>query len=412
MLRNLFLSFVLLLLFLPALKGDVLDDFEVELAKVAQVGNYRNAVNAPESRFAREYERSLKHLINLGRDLDRRSGRAIPGSDFAFQNIARELAAIYEFNAEKMRHPENYRKKQKNNRRNSKKKDLKNILQDPAPLFKLLLADIKNLRKSGFSQEGLPASHSKSVLAGDLLNFRRSLTFFSTFRGQYFRKKTPEAFRKEFDRRLSTLSNSSRKLQDALQRYGGESASLECNIARETSLILRSFERYRELALKGRRGSGKNTLSTYNREIRYSIRKIEDALSALSRSGLETSFSSSPAAVRKMPGNRYHNLSREALEKELLKHRLRIYRGNVSLDGVDRDTLRKYLLTLTKEERALYEKIRKERSAGGYSGEAAARAALLNIQSRVRISADKKTLLSLLNRLEREEAKEREKELK
>ena len=413
---QIFLIFSFLFVFLPLCRADVLDDFEVELAKVAQTGNYKNAVNAPESRFAGEYEKSLQHLVSLGRRLDKSVMDSLPGSSFAFQFLARSLVNIYTFNAEKMQHPENYKKKQNRNRRSrssKNKNDLKKIMQDPVPIFKLLLADMKSLRKIGFTEGGSSSVSGKSILAKDLLNFRLGLSTFTAFRGQYFRKKTPEAFRKEFDRRLTALSHTARKLQDSLQRYGGKNAALECNIARETSLILRTFEKYRKHVLEGRRGSGKNTVSTYLREIRFSIQKIEGALSALSRAGLE----SAAVSPRIIPGKRnrsasYGNMSQSALEKELLRKRALIYKGNALMDGVDKATLRKYLLTLTKEEKKIYERIRKERITNGYSTESATKTALLAVHSKMKIDADKKTLLSLLEKLEKEEEKEQQKDWK
>ena len=97
-------------LFLPLVQADVLDDFEIELARVAQTGNYKNALNAPDTRFAKEYELSLSHLERLGRKLDRSISSFLPENHFSFQSLSRSLTGIYNFNTQKMRHPENFRK--------------------------------------------------------------------------------------------------------------------------------------------------------------------------------------------------------------------------------------------------------------------------------------------------------------
>ena len=399
-------------LFLPLVQADVLDDFEIELARVAQTGNYKNALNAPDTRFAKEYELSLSHLERLGRKLDRSISSFLPENHFSFQSLSRSLTGIYNFNTQKMRHPENFRKNRKNEGKKNRKNDLKNILQDPVAIFKLLQNDIKILRKAGYSEEKGFGGMEKNPLAGTLFSYQHSFRTFVLFRHYYFRKKVAGDFRKEFDSRLKSFQSNGIKLQNQLGRYAGRTASPDCNIARETSVMIRNFEKYREMLLKGRRGSGKNTTASSNREILHSQRKIDETLSLLERNGLGKSHFTGGAAFpgRKKTLFSYEDMDQSSLEKELLKRRQTIYKGNTLMDGFDKDSLRKYLLTLTPDEKKFFDQLRKDRIKAGSRPEGATRTAILAIHSEGKIRADAKTLRTLLLKLDKEEERLREKE--
>ena len=101
-------------------------------------------------------------------------------------------------------------------------------------------------------------------------------------------------------------------------------------------------------------------------------------------------------------------MDQASLEAELLKRRKTIYKGNTLMDGFDKDSLRKYLLTLTREEKKIFDQLRKDRIKAGSSPESATRTAILAIHSEGKIKADAKTLRSLLLKLDQEEERLRE----
>ena len=53
------------------------------------------------------------------------------------------------------------------------------------------------------------------------------------------------------------------------------------------------------------------------------------------------------------------NLSGEELKTKLLKIRRKIFEGNTLMNGVDKNTLRKFRVTLTRKEQSAFTKIRK-----------------------------------------------------
>ena len=105
------------------------------------------------------------------------------------------------------------------------------------------------------------------------------------------------------------------------------------------------------------------------------------------------------------------NLSDTELRTKLLQIRKKIFDGNTLINGIDKNTLRKFKVTLTKKEQTLFTKIRKNYANNGYEPEAADRYSCVYILNNPEKSYGKSEVSRILARLAKELEKENKKKM-
>lgn len=430
--KNLFL---LLFLFSFVLSGsdDLLEEYTVQLSRVAD--NYENAIRAANSRFGQDYQRTMQKFITVSRSLQKQA--ALCGADYHFDELAGNIQQMFlrtekffaydkdggrraalgnkPFDTKKVKNI--YERERERERKRSSGKKYKNRAakergeflreNNPVPLFNILKNDLKNLQKGEFPAERSSAGNFRRMIN----EYRRLTEFYQKNYHNYLFRINSKPFRDEFRRRGELFLRSSQNLMTHVSRQS--KGELSCNLAQETAIILRATGFY-TAALDKEEKKGKKLFSAHNRqEVRYSFNKINKTIALLSK---EYNVGTAQKVAKKLEKSRkseenMEGMTEAALRQKLLQKRRKIFQGNTLMSGVDRTTLRKFRMTLTKQEQADFRKIHKNFTANGYDQESADRSSCVHILSQPKDKYDKKELVQILTKLENALEKEAERAL-
>ncbi|MBR2363686.1 MAG: hypothetical protein IKA79_00665 [Lentisphaeria bacterium] len=419
-----------------------LREYEEVLGRVSE--NYKGALRAPESRFGQDYEKALRRLWEAGQDLQKDA--RYWGKDFNFMTLSLDIGNLYKQTRDFLKYRKDgsrnntlrdrdlrddsrnrrhrsynsynsYNRNSSSGRYNTRVRGGRVDHEDrsaeffakhnPLPIINILLDDLRELRKSGFleSASGRNASKSQRVIS----EYKRLVDFYMRHYRRYLFDVNSMFYMKEVKRRGNLLLYDSRTVMDMCgRRNGGE---LPCNLMTETATLLRvtGFQAA-DTAKAGRRG--KDIDSPHNRqEAQYSLSKINETVGLLRRDFVMTP---GKAAVRSTTVlakiEEKEDPDEAGLKKQLYMIRKKIFEGNTMLSGVDRETVRKFRLTLSKEELKEFERIRKEYLKHGYDSTFAARYActqLLNRDISVRDTAELKRLYEKVRKALMQEAEKK-----
>ena len=409
MMRKLFFSLLAVFL-LPVVFADDFEDFEQAAAVVA--ANYNRAVDSHGTRFEVSYKQHVSSMCELAKKVQRVINRLKLGDDLNLTGISEEIRRIYEEN----------NKDFKANR--NKMRKMVGRSKDPSTLFKILTADIKNLKTMRFTTENGGSIKESLETKRRLIAYDRILKFFMKHQASYRKAKDDDSFMKLFDERMAVL----KKLGDALgiyMRARNPNAGTRVNIQAETDSMLKNFYELHESQKKKKtytvkRAGGSTTVNAISSEMHFALQNIRAFLIELNNAGFETDppLSGGGKEDREKPeassrDDRYENMSYAELTAELLKRRKEIYRSNTSMDGFDREALSAYLGTLSREQRRKYNKYLKEYLDSGYKNNQATRSAVLQLHTQLiseKNTMTAKEMAAVLKRIDKQKKKE-EKEL-
>ena len=396
------------------------DDFEDFIHACARVSaNYDRALQSPGTRFDKEFQEHLSHLKKLSRIIQQKIREMQLGQDFNFPFLAREIEQIY------------LDRQSKSGLSNSAKLDAHS--GSPEGVLRVLTDDVKALRKMEFTTEDGGSIKSSLETRRRLNEFRRLVDF---FRKNY--RNIPKAVQKNdvsllriFDDRMMRMSALATVLMETAQKKYPGTQSLR-NLQTETLQLGNSFDTWRKKIsgasktarknknFKRKNLDGTNSAAALRAEIDLSLRNITDQLTVWEQAGFQSdeplngsaknTRSNDPAAplLRKSGDTDYDSMDRKELSEILRKRRQRIFRSNSSMDGFDRNTERLYLLTLTRDQKKLYNDYLREIQQQGYSSGQAVRNAILKIHTRIAMDNTPlpvKELIRILKALDREEAR-------
>lgn len=435
---------VLFFMFPASGSEELFEEYETLLTRVT--GNYEGALRAPDSRAGKDYQKTLQNFIRVSRKLQ--SAASPGGADYNFENLARSVERLFfkteqflryekgggskhylgdkPFDREKKRgkkYLERERVKEDRNRsrnRNSNTKrssgnrkanERSSFLKEnnPLPVFNILANDLKNLRKSGLNVKTNPFQKT-------LNEYSRLVNFYKGNYLDYLLRINSECFKQEFKRRGELFL---RTAQNIMRMHSGKNAGdLPYNLAQETAIILRVTGFYTsgfaKESVKGRevysahnRQEANTSFDRINRTVLYLSKDLNIALEH--SSGKSTLLQS--AGLEKSGEINVDNLSDKELRTKLLQIRKKIFDGNTLINGIDKNTLRKFKVTLTKKEQTLFTKIRKNYANNGYDPEAADRYSCVYILNNPEKSYGRSEASRILARLAKELEKENKKKM-
>ena len=168
---------------------------------------------------------------------------------------------------------------------------------------------------------------------------------------------------------------------------------------------------------------GQNSSDELYSEMNLCMRNINELLILWKQSGFLTDppvrkkglpETDSAAPLKgESPGQKdYTAMNAQQLTALLNRRRQKIFRGNSSLDGFDRDSERMYMLSLSSGEKQLYRKYLQEYKDSGYQSGPAVRSAILKLHTYLQTQEKMlpvKELIHLHEALDREELRRKEK---
>ena len=439
-----FLCAVLFFIFPASGSEELLEEYETLLARVA--GNYEGALRVPDSRAGKEYRKTLQNFITVSRKLQNIASPC--GADYNFESLSRNIERLYTkteqflryekdgdrkhtlgdkpFDRERKKGKHKFeREREKDDRsrsrnrnyntkrssRNRKTNERSGFLREnnPLPIFNILSNDLKNLRKTGLN---VRSNHVRKTLN----EYSRLVSFYRGNYLDYLLRINSDCFKEEFRRRGLLFHRTAQKIMSIYS--GKKSGNLPYNLDRETAIILRVTGFYTaELSKDTKRG--REVYSVHNRqEANTSFDRINQTLTMLSRdlnAALESTAGKGTllqsAGLENTGRIDVENLSDKELKEKLLQIRRKIFEGNTLMNGVDKNTLRKFRVTLTKKEQTAFTKIHKNYANNGYDSEAADRYSCVYILNNPEASYDKKEVSRILSRLAKELEKEVEKKM-
>ena len=410
---------------LPA-SGDDFEDFIQTCARLSS--NYNRAIQSPNTRFDKEYRANLEQAQRLSRNVQQVIRRLGLGQDFNFPLLINEVALIYDARSGRTVIKGGAK--------------LHSHSESPESMLRVLTDDVKALRKMEFTTEEGGSVKASLETRRKLSEFRRLYDFFCKNYRAVRRNplKTDASLQRIFTQRLSRMSALANLLMDiSKQKYPGSAARL--NLQSETHKLIQNFEAWctvdfgknakNNSSSRNSRSRSKNSKHT-NRidgmnspaairaEMDISLRNINELLIQWEHSGFQSDepfsdrervpdkSSDDPAApLRQESGAAdYASMSQTQLDELLQKRREAIIRSNRSMDGFDRDAERLYLLTLSQEQRRLYNASLREYQKQGYSSGHAIRSAVLKMQTVMKMENKPipvKEMVRMLEKLDREE---------
>ncbi len=376
---NFFMKTLLCAVALAAFFPGFCDDFEDLIQASATIANnYNGAIDAPKTRFDQEYRAHLQNFKRLAGNVQAVIRNLNLGQDFNFPAIANELETIYTGNSGRTS------KKQSP----SHKENLP-YSSSPEGLLKALQFDINELRKMDFTTEDGGSIKASLETRRKLKEFERLYNFFRENAMSLYKNQSDVSLQKIFDARASRMQALAIELS-LLLRKDSPGSYQKYNLQEETETMIRSYNELtdapdksqnpKKRPFKTNRLDGKNA-SALRTEMNVSIRRIREILIQLEQSGFESdpplrrkssggADSDDPAAALKKGGKNevaYADMSRSKLVDELEKKRNEIFRGNTSMDGFDTQSERLYLITLSRDQKKLYNGYLKEFQDLGYS---------------------------------------------
>ncbi len=397
------------------------DDFEDLIQASATIAkNYNGAMDAPRTRFDQEYREHLQNFKRLSGNVQSVIRSMGLGQDFNFPAIANELEAIYTGNSGRSK------------KQGQPFKENVPYSNSPEGLLKALQFDINALRKMDFTTDDGGSIKASLETRRKLKEFERLFNFFHDIAPSVQKNQTDVSLLKIFEARASRMQALSIELS-LLLRKGEPGSYQKYNLQEETETLIRSYNDLADAADKNQNQNQKKRPFKTNRldgksatalrtEMGVSYRRIREILIQLDQAGFESDpplrskasagkDSDDPAAALKKGGkseNAYGDMSRAKLVDELEKRRADIFRGNTSMDGFDTQSERLYGLTLSRDQKKLYNSYLKEFQDLGYASGLATRSAILKIHTKLKSekeSTPTPEIVKMLERLDKEEKK-------
>ena len=419
-------------------RGELVREYEELLLTITR--NYKEALKAPDSRFGQDYQRAMKRFMTVAQALQE---EAAPwGQDFNFSLLSNEVSHLFKITEDFLRYRKDgsrshtlndndfksrttgsrkYRSQSDQSERmrvrgaDKNSKNRKSVEQyNPHFLLSFLSHDLNALRKSGFLDEtpGARVPQERRVLG----QCRRLVDFYKKYYLSYLEVRYPVQFRKEFKRRGVLLGHTAHRV---MEYYGNRNgAELPCNISREVGNVLRTTG-FNSADWNGETRRNREELSPHNiKEAQYSFSKINQTLNRLGGDFAPPVGRSAARSITVLDKEKesekaedLDKLSAAELKGRLLALRKKILAANTLLSGVDKDTLRKFRLTLTKNDLKEFEKVRKEYIQNGYDDSSASRYACTMFASREIRESDTGELQRVYQRVVRETMREAEKKV-
>ena len=412
--------FLLLICGMPYLAADDFEDLIHACARASE--NYNRAIRSDNTRYEQEYQANLNELRRLGRDVQQVIRRLNLGQDFNFPQLINELDSIYADRAGK------------NVRRDAPRFRSGNPhSESPQGIFEVLTFDVKALRNMDFTTDDGGSVKSSIETRRRLFEYERLYAFFRKYNRKVMKHPQKEAsLKKVFDSRCRRMKQLAVELAEfARQRNPGSQSRY--SLPQETGRMLDCFSRLAEQENEDRRNprrykkkkrmDGQNSSDELYSEMNLCMRNINELLILWKQSGFLTDPpvrkkglpETDPAAPlkRESPGQKdYTAMNAQQLTALLNRRRQKIFRGNSSLDGFDRDSERMYMLSLSSGEKQLYRKYLQEYKDSGYQSGPAVRSAILKLHTYLQTQEKMlpvKELIHLHEALDREELRRKEK---
>ena len=418
---NAFMKTFLGVLVLTAFFPGFCDDFEDLIQASATVAkNYNGAMDAPKTRFDQEYREHLQNFKRLSGNVQAVIRSMGLGQDFNFPALANELETIYTGNSGRSK------------KQGQPFKENVPFSTSPEGLLKALQFDINALRKMDFTTDDGGSIKASLETRRKLKEFERLYNFFQDNAQSMQKNQSDVSLQKIFDARAARMQTLSIELS-LLLRKGEPGSYQKYNLQEETETLIRCYNDLADASDKNQNQNQKKRPFKTNRldgksatalrtEMGVSIRRIREILIQLDQSGFESDpplrskasagkDSDDPAAALKKGGKNevtYGDMSRSKLVEELEKRRSEIFRGNTSMDGFDTQSERLYGLTLSRDQKKLYNSYLKEFQDLGYSSGLATRSAILKIHTKLKSekeSTPTPEIVKMLERLDKEEKK-------
>ena len=427
--------------------GDDFEDFIQACARVST--NYNRAKISPETRFGKEYQAHLDHLKDLSARIHPVIQKMELGQDLNFPWMATELERIY------LKQPEKTQKQTARTQKDVGK--LQQYSESPENLLRVLTEDVKALRKMEFTTEDGGSIKSSLETRRKLNEFRRLVNFFRmNYTKIYKNRQKPDfSLGRLFQKRMMRMSALSNLLMETARQKYPDSLSSR-NLQTEVLHLTRCMETWKELVdqearsnkrrdqsvrsenhrtskkhksspkqrSSSRRLDGMNTLSAVRSEISLSLRNINELLVQWEQSGFQSDpplrhrknadVSDDPASplMRESSKKNYESMDQKTLTALLRKRQQAILQSNSSMDGFDRDAERKFLLSLSREQKRSYNDFLRNFQQQGYSSGQSIRSAVLKLHTRIKLE-DKplpvKELIAIMKALDQDEQRSLEK---
>ena len=458
--------------YLPILLASLLglsvsaDDFEDFIQVCAKVSaNYNHGVVARGTRLDKEYQMDLELMHKLAVSNQQVIRKLQLGHDFDFPWFALELKKIYLLGQQRFENggsssrtfgqykPKNHRSG--NNNRKNTPKELLPYSETPNGLIKVLTEDIKALRKMEFTTEDGGSIKSSLETSRKILEFKRLVAFFrKNYRtvlrirqvsGRYLKDSgslkndskdisLDRLFRARL-RHMSQLAlvlmeTAREKYPDTLSRYNlnDEVLRLEKNFELWDDFNMRAARR-RNTSRPGKSTSSRprmdalNNPSAFLAEINVSLRNIHELLNLWEQAGFRSDppvqrgsriTNSDDAAAPLLQQSKktdYSAMDQKQLHTLLQQRRQEIFRSNRSMDGFDRDAERRFLMTLSREQKRQYNDSVRNFQQQGYSAGQAVRNSILKIDTMIRMEnkpLPAREAIRILQALDRDQTRRQE----
>lgn len=433
--KTILIPFLLYTVLILSVSADDFEDFIQVSSKVA--ANYNRGVVTRGTRFDKEYQMNLELMQKLATRVQRVIRKLQLGQDFDFPWIAMELEKIYRGGQEQAASATR-NKNGKNSRSGQTRLDP--YSESPDGILKVLTNDVKELRKMKFTTDDGGSIKTSLETSRKLLEFKRLIAFFR----MNYRKiiKSPQqkkdfSLDKLFKNRLRRMSQLAVALMEIARQQYPDTMSRH-NLHNEVTQLQKYFDAWEEFRVKtpsrsqnrrkksptpSRRLDGLNSVSAFHAEIDVSLRNINEQLNMWDQAGFRSdppiqraarnSNSDDPAAPLLQPSRKmdYSAMNQKQLNTLLQQRRQEIFRSNRSMDGFDRDAERRYLMTLSREQKRLYNESIRDFQQQGYSAGQAARSAILKVHTRIRMEnkpLPAKEVIRILQALDRDQDRRQE----
>lgn len=430
------------------LQADEFEDLIQESARVSR--NYNRAVAAPNTRFDKEFRSCLENMKRQSVQVQRVIRQLDLGKDFNFPLLTNELERIYLEMQSRNKSSDGLSGSRTRRSKNSTSRD-RDRDRDRAPgggkldphsvspegLLKVLTADVAALRKMGFTTEDGGSIKSSLETRRKLMEYKRLLDFFRKHYNTFLRADTQNrdvSLERFFDSRMQRMTILSTMLMETARKNNPDSLS-RYNIQSETSQMLNRYHELRDnpqyRRKDGKTQHRKRTLAettsptALRTEIDFCIRNINAQLIQWEHSGFQSDEpirkagtaapgKEDPAAVLRQPNrtDEYGSLDQKSLAALLNKRRQAVIRSNSSMDGFDHDAERMFLLSLSRDQRRIYNDCLRDFQQQGYSSGQAVRNAVLKTQTQLQMEdtmLPAAEMIRLLQAMDKEEAKRLEK---
>ena len=432
--RTILLPFLLSAVLILSVSADDFEDFIQVSAKVSN--NYNRGVITRGTRFDKEYQMNLELMQKLASRVQSVIRKLQLGQDFDFPWIALELEKIYRGGQEQAASGRTRDGKY----RQSNQTRLDPYSESPDGILKVLTNDVKELRKMKFSTDDGGSIKPSLETSRKLLEFKRLVAFFRMNYRKIIKsqqQKKDVSLDKLFKNRLRRMSQLAVTLMETARQQYPDTMSRH-NLHNEVTQLQKYFDAWEEFRVKNpprsqnrrkknapvrSRLDGLNSIHAFHAEIDVSLRNINEQLNLWEQAGFRSDppiqraarngNPDDPAAPLLQPSRKidYSAMDQKQLNTLLQQRRQEIFRSNRSMDGFDRDAERRYLMTLSREQKRLYNDSIRDYQQQGYSAGQAARSAILKVHTRIRMEKQPlpaKEVIRILQALDRDQDRRQE----